>query len=261
MTPEGWSARDELVHVAAWLEDCARVLGLIGAGTLRRRDGRGGDGRLRGPGERGATPSGRRTMPAAAARSVLGEARVQARDAFAALEEVDALAWGWFEESGPLHYAKHGHDLAAWAAGSRSDPEVGPLLQEETDAWIVFVAALDGVPVTAPVDAPPGWSVADVGVPRRGLAGARRRRRGGRPRMDARRRRPGGRRPERAVPRRGRAPSTPPPSATGWSARGPVSARPSPARSLRAPRRRSGSGPTGSSTTTEHVDALRRSAG
>ncbi len=161
VTPEGWSARDELVHVAAWLEDCARVLALIGAGTY---DAVTAEEETPGYVDRmNAEHAVRaRTMSAAAARSLLEEARRGARDAFEALEEVDALAWGWFEEAGPMHYAEHGHDLVAWAAGSPSDPEVGRLLQEETDAWIVFATALDALPVTAPVVDPPGWSATDL---------------------------------------------------------------------------------------------------
>ncbi|MGZ8566237.1 MAG: maleylpyruvate isomerase N-terminal domain-containing protein [Actinomycetota bacterium] len=161
VTPDGWSARDELVHVAAWLEDCARVLGMVAAGTY---DAATAEEETPGYVDRvNAEHAVRaRTMPAAAARRLLEEARGAAREAFTALGEVDALAWEWFEEAGALHYAKHGHDLASWAAGSSSDPEIGPLLQEETDAWIVFAAALDELPATAPVVAPPGWSAIDV---------------------------------------------------------------------------------------------------
>ena len=32
----------------------------------------------------------------------------------ATLPEVTPEAWEWFEESGPLHYAKHVKDLEAW---------------------------------------------------------------------------------------------------------------------------------------------------
>ena len=33
------------------------------------------------------------------------------RQAFAALDEVDADAWEWFDESGPRHYEHHLPDL------------------------------------------------------------------------------------------------------------------------------------------------------
>jgi hypothetical protein len=93
----------------------------------------------------------------------LARARERARDAFTALPEMTIDAWGWFEESGPMHYAKHVHDLAAFSAGVRSDPEVGPLLQAETDAWLDLVAALDAVPADAFVrTAPDGWSPRDA---------------------------------------------------------------------------------------------------
>jgi hypothetical protein len=59
---------------------------------------------------------------------------------------VDAAAWTWFEESGPMHYAKHVHDLTAWLDGGGGDPEVGRLLQEEQTAWVPFATAVEAVP-------------------------------------------------------------------------------------------------------------------
>lgn len=161
VTPDGWSVKDVLVHVASWLDDCARVLGAIRAGTY---DPATAEEETPGYVDRvNAEHAARaRQMSVSAARALLVEARGRAREGFAALEDPDALAWGWFEESGPMHYAEHAHDLTAWAAGTHPDPQVGPLLQEETEAWVPLASALDALPATAPVSDPPGWSVGDV---------------------------------------------------------------------------------------------------
>jgi hypothetical protein len=42
------------------------------------------------------------------------ERRARMRSAFEALAELTPAAVEWFEESGPLHYAEHGDDLARW---------------------------------------------------------------------------------------------------------------------------------------------------
>ena len=62
-----------------------------------------------------------------------------------------------------MHYAKHVHDLAAFTAGVESDPDVGRLLQAETDAWLELTAALDAVPTEAyATKAADGWSTRDA---------------------------------------------------------------------------------------------------
>jgi hypothetical protein len=38
VTPEGWSPKDVMYHVAAWAEEAASVLGRIAAGTHRGGD-------------------------------------------------------------------------------------------------------------------------------------------------------------------------------------------------------------------------------
>ena len=161
VTPEGWSVKDVLVHVACWLDDCGRILEGIRDGAY---DPATAEEETAGYVERvNAEHAMRaRTMSVAAADALLIEGRTRARGAFSALERIDTKAWGWFEESGPMHYAKHAHDLSAWAAGAPPDPEVGPLLQEETDAWVPLAAALDALPASVAVGAPPGWSAGDV---------------------------------------------------------------------------------------------------
>ena len=111
VTPEGWSPKDVMFHVGYWPADCAGVLERITAGTW--------DG---GAGETPATIEitnregfeRSREMPAAEVRAGFGDGRARMLAAFRALDEVTPDAWEWFEESGPLHYAKHVEDLAAW---------------------------------------------------------------------------------------------------------------------------------------------------
>jgi hypothetical protein len=162
VTPDGWSTKDTLFHVAAWLELCADVCDRIAEGTW---DPSTAEEETPGFVDRvNAEQFARaRAMTPQEVEVRLARARERARDAFAALPEMTLDAWGWFEESGPMHYAKHVHDLAAFSAGVQSDPEVGPLLQAETDAWLELVAALDAVPADAFTrTAPDGWSPRDA---------------------------------------------------------------------------------------------------
>ena len=162
VTPDGWSPKDTLFHVAAWLELCADVCDRIAAGTWdpSRADEETPEFVDRINAEHVARA---RAMTPQEVEERLARARERARTAFAGLPEMTADAWGWFEESGPMHYAKHVHDLAAFSAGVQSDPDVGPLLQAETDAWLELSAALDAVPPEAhATPAADGWSTRDA---------------------------------------------------------------------------------------------------
>jgi hypothetical protein len=162
VTPDGWSPKDTLFHVAAWLELCADVCDRIAAGTWDPETAE--EETLAFVDRINAEQFDRaRAMTPHEVEVRLARARERAREAFAAQPEMTRDAWGWFEESGPMHYAKHVHDLAAFSAGVRSDPEVGPLLQAETDAWLELVAALDAVPADAFTRAAvDGWSPRDA---------------------------------------------------------------------------------------------------
>ena len=111
VTPEGWSPKDVMFHVGYWMADCADVLERITAGTW---DG----GEDETPATIEATnregSNDPRTMSVAEARGGFHDGRRRMLAAFRALDEVTPGAWEWFEESGPLHYAKHVEDLAAW---------------------------------------------------------------------------------------------------------------------------------------------------
>ncbi|HEX6132182.1 MAG TPA: maleylpyruvate isomerase N-terminal domain-containing protein, partial [Actinomycetota bacterium] len=138
VTPDGWSPKDTIFHVAAWLDLCADVIGRIVDGTWDPSTAEEED-----PAFVERTNAEQferaRAMTPREVEASLARARERAREAFASMPEVTPDAWGWFEESGPMHYAKHVHDLAAFAAGTAPDPEVGPLLQAETDGWLELV--------------------------------------------------------------------------------------------------------------------------
>jgi hypothetical protein len=113
VTPDGWTPKDVMFHVGAWLATCLDALERIEAGTYDEAD------------EEPETPEvfdrknrtwfeTSRRLSVAEARTQFEAARQQARECFGRLEDPGREAWSWFEESGPLHYAKHAADLEAW---------------------------------------------------------------------------------------------------------------------------------------------------
>ena len=110
LTSDGWSPKDAMFHVGGWLADCARVLDEIREGTFDRSV----DDALVIADVNHAWFLLSRTMDADTVRAGCEASRLRAREGFATLQEVTSDAWEWFEESGPLHYAKHVNDLEAW---------------------------------------------------------------------------------------------------------------------------------------------------
>lgn len=110
LTPEGWSPKDVMFHVAGWLADCARVLEQIREGTFDRvaEDAR----VIVDINQTWFELS--RTMDAPTVRAEFEASRLKARECFATLPEITADAREWFEESAPIHYREHGKDLEAW---------------------------------------------------------------------------------------------------------------------------------------------------
>jgi hypothetical protein len=112
---EGWSPKDAGYHVARWSEEAATVLGRIAAGTHREgdvdTDWMNAEWLEEGHG-----------VEADIVRLRFAKGRVAMRQAFEALEDVDANAWEWFEESGPRHYEEHLPDLRAFLERTRDRP-------------------------------------------------------------------------------------------------------------------------------------------
>ncbi len=159
VTPDGWTPIVVAGHVAAWLDECTRVLRAIAEGTW---DAAAEPEET--PASVAAMNAGQAERTAALTRSgaeeAIAAARTRARAAWEALPEITAEAWSWFEESGPNHYAKHVHDLTAWLAGTASDPEVGELLQADAEAWVPFAKLLESIdPAIRDAEE---WSTVDV---------------------------------------------------------------------------------------------------
>ena len=110
VTDDGWSPKDVMFHVGAWLALAARQLDRIREGTYAID---------------GITPDERnrewlalsRTLDVPTVRAELESSRLIAHDALAALPAVTPEAREWFEESAPLHYAEHLPVLVRWLDG------------------------------------------------------------------------------------------------------------------------------------------------
>lgn len=107
LNAEGWSPKDAMHHIACWAEEAATVLGRIAAGTHRETD-------LDTDRVNAEWLEAGRDVEADIVRLRFAKGRVAMRQAFERLEHVDGIAWEWFEESGPLHYAEHLPDLRAF---------------------------------------------------------------------------------------------------------------------------------------------------
>lgn len=110
LTPQGWSPKDAMFHIGAWMADCGLQLERIRAGTFR-------------PGEETRETIERqnqawfelsRTMHERDVRAEFASARTRMCEEFGEMPEVTPDAWEWFEESGPLHYAEHLPELRSF---------------------------------------------------------------------------------------------------------------------------------------------------
>lgn len=114
VTPDGWSVKDTMFHVAAWMADCAAKLERMRLGTFEDPAGTAED----------VDRQNRewfelsRTLHTATVRTGLIAARARMLQEWASLPTVTAAAWESFEESGPLHYHKHAADVRAWVRGA-----------------------------------------------------------------------------------------------------------------------------------------------
>lgn len=110
LTPEGWSPKDAMFHVAGWMGDCADQLDAMRAGGFDPTD----ETRDAIERQNQAWFEVSRRMPAVDVRRGFDDARARMLAAFDALPEITPDAVEWFEESGALHYPKHVADLRAF---------------------------------------------------------------------------------------------------------------------------------------------------
>jgi DinB family protein len=107
VTPDGWSVKDVMFHVGAWLADCGLQFERMRAGTFQEP-------------ELDTDAINRewfelsRTLDLQTVRAELMSSRNRMLQTFAAIGELTPAAIEWFEESGPIHYRLHADDLRRW---------------------------------------------------------------------------------------------------------------------------------------------------
>jgi hypothetical protein len=110
---EGWSAKDLLGHVGAWLAEAGVLLERIAAGSYRREDIDVDDmNRL--------SLEAMRDIPFRTIKAQAAAARARMRGALLELREPSPDAAWWIAKAGPEHYAEHLPRLRAWVAELRS---------------------------------------------------------------------------------------------------------------------------------------------
>lgn len=111
---EGWSVKDLLAHVGAWLAEAGMMLERIAAGTYRR-----GELDIDAMNER--TREATRDLPFPVVTAQASAARTRMRHALVELSEPSAAATWWIRKAGPDHYAEHLPRLREWVEELRSD--------------------------------------------------------------------------------------------------------------------------------------------
>jgi hypothetical protein len=111
--PEGWSAKDALGHIGAWLAEAGIVLERIYAGSHRPDE--------IDVGAMNATfLDSMRHVPYDDIRAQAMAARTRMLQALSALPEVTQEALRWVRKSGPDHYGEHLPRLRGWVQELRS---------------------------------------------------------------------------------------------------------------------------------------------
>ncbi len=108
VTPDGWSAKDTMWHVACWSADCVRSLERIRAGTFE--GGWQDDVEIERMNRRWFEES--RELDVETVKAEWYSARTRMVDRFGTVEPLTPQAEEWFDESGAIHYEK-AHDRPA----------------------------------------------------------------------------------------------------------------------------------------------------
>lgn len=110
---EGWSAKDLLAHVGAWLAEAGMMLERIAAGTYRHEDIDIDDvNRL--------SLEAMRDIPFPTVKAQASAARTRMRGAVLDLKDHPPEAAWWIAKAGPEHFAEHLPRLREWVAELRS---------------------------------------------------------------------------------------------------------------------------------------------
>lgn len=110
---EGWSTKDLVAHVGAWLAEAGTMLERIAAGTYRHEEVDIDDmNRL--------SLDAMRDPPFPTVKAQAFAARTRMRHAVLDLGDPSPQANWWIAKAGPEHYAKHLPRLREWVAELRS---------------------------------------------------------------------------------------------------------------------------------------------
>ncbi|HEY6608992.1 MAG TPA: maleylpyruvate isomerase N-terminal domain-containing protein [Candidatus Limnocylindria bacterium] len=104
---EGWTAKDAIGHLGAWMARGATVLRQIAAGTYR-------EGEIDVDAENERYLEAMRDMPLDTIHLQVAAAHGELLRAWAELPEVTPAAAYWVRKAGPEHYAEHLPRLEAW---------------------------------------------------------------------------------------------------------------------------------------------------
>ncbi len=104
---EGWTAKDAIGHLGAWMARGATVLRQIAAGTYR-------EGEIDIDAENERFLEALRDIPLKTVHLQVAAAHAELLRAWAELPEVTPEAAYWVRKAGPEHYAEHLPRLEAW---------------------------------------------------------------------------------------------------------------------------------------------------
>lgn len=110
VTPDGWSPKDAMFHVAAWCAEAARQLERMRLGTYV-------DPMIESDRQNRVWFELSRDLEVPTVKAELHSARTKMRQEWCELGdqgEVTREAIEWFEESGHIHYRDHRRELLAW---------------------------------------------------------------------------------------------------------------------------------------------------
>ena len=111
--PEGWSAKDLLAHIGAWLAEAGVVLERILVGTYRPEE-------IDVDAMNGQFLEAMRDLPLRTVLAQAWAARTRMLQAWRALPTLTRDAGFWISKSGAEHYAEHLPRLREWVAELRS---------------------------------------------------------------------------------------------------------------------------------------------
>jgi hypothetical protein len=110
LNADGWSPKDVMFHIGAWLAEAGKQLERMRTGTFV-------DPELDTDEVNARWLEVSRSLDVEAAEAELMSSRTRMLQALEALPEITAVAQEWFEESGDVHYLEHLPELRAGAPG------------------------------------------------------------------------------------------------------------------------------------------------